>query len=285
MSDINELQGQILACQIRNQQLQNAIRVLVSAHQSGDPWADRLAETLLCLMSEEPDHLAQQWLDHFAILAREIVAKNAEIQALQEEVQHLQGLATTDPLTGLVNRRAFQERFQGELSVLARGIPHPIEEMGERRRLPVMSLMVIDIDHFKSINDTYGHPAGDAVLIELARRMREELSHRPGDIVVRAGGEEFFVFWPTVGSDTATEKAARFCREVAAQLFRIPDGQGEERDIAVTVSIGIGTIEVTERLRFGDAHQWLSFVADKALYWAKQHGRNQAVHFDQIKGD
>lgn len=200
------------------------------------------------------------------------------VRELEQAKVMLEALALADPLTRLLNRRAFHEVFARGLALLARNIPPTPSHVSERRQLPSVSLMVIDIDHFKSINDTYGHPAGDAILVELARCIRLHLGQRPIDIVARSGGEEFWVVWPTVGAKVALEKARDFCQVVAATPMSIPSARGEAIITSITVSIGIATIDVTERLQATEAFQKLNAKADRALYWVKRHGRNQAAH-------
>lgn len=286
MSQIEHLQTELLACQSRNAELQHAVRVLVEGRQQENPWDDILARALLCLLESQPETLAQHWLDQLAILAREVVAKHhvivaqeTHIAAQQMQIVYFQEAAGTDPLTGLNNRRAFDEYFARELASLARSIPYlPDDVNGERRQLPVITLMMVDLDHFKLINDTHGHPVGDAVLVELARRISRFFDHRPSDIVARCGGEEFWICWPAVGAKAAQEKASEFCRLLAADPISMVNPDGQAVTIPVTVSIGIKTIEVTERLQSKEAFTILHGHADQAVYWAKQHGRNQAVH-------
>lgn len=279
MSQIGHLQEELLACQSRNAELQRAVRVLVEGRQQGNPWDDILARTLLCLLESQPETLAQSWLDQLAILAREVVAKHQEIQALKTQVSYFQEAAGTDTLTGLANRRAFDEYFGRELASLARSIPDlPADVNGERRQLPPITLMMVDIDHFKLINDTHGHPVGDAVLVEVAQRISRFFDHRPSDIVARCGGEEFWICWPAVDAKAAQEKASEFCLLLAADPISVVSPNGQAVTIPVTVSIGIETIEVTERLQTGDAFMILHRNADQAVYQAKQHGRNQAIH-------
>ena len=277
MSDL-DLQTQLLTCQTRNAELQNAVRVLIAGRDRRDVWGNILAQTLIALMREQPEYQAQFWLNQFAILAREIVAQGTEIQALRAQVSYFQEAAGTDELTGLTNRRAFDNFFRRELATLARTIPPPPSDVNERRQLPTVSFMVIDIDHFKHINDTYGHPVGDVVLVEVARRIGLSFDHRPSDIVARCGGEEFWVTWPAVNCEQALEKAGEFCQHMAATPIQIRDQQGNIVSLTVTVSIGIETIEVTERLQPDAALQELNAAADRALYRAKQNGRNRAIH-------
>ena len=177
--------------------------------------------------------------------------------------------AFTDPLTGLYNRRYAMPH-------LAR-IVQSARETGRR-----FALLIADLDHFKAVNDTYGHAAGDAVLVETARRLRENL--RGMDLVARIGGEEFLVAIPDTGLEEARIVADRLCGIMREQPIALPDG----RSITVTMSMGLamggrrgapgglpGTLP--ERgAADGDAEAgFLMRAADQALYGAKSGGRAQ----------
>lgn len=194
------------------------------------------------------------------------------------EFRELERRATTDPLTGLLNRRGFEEVLLREFALLARHFPTPPRDISERRPQPVMSFMVIDIDHFKQINDTHGHPAGDEVLTVLAKRIGEYFTRRSSDIVARCGGEEFWIGWPNVGVEAASAKARKFCSKLAADPINIRDTGGKIVEIPVTVSIGLSTMSVTSRLVMSEAFPTLNQQADVALLIAKRTGRNQALH-------
>jgi diguanylate cyclase (GGDEF)-like protein/PAS domain S-box-containing protein/putative nucleotidyltransferase with HDIG domain len=157
----------------------------------------------------------------------------------------LVAMATTDPLTGLGNHRAFHERLTAEVD---RAVRHGRE----------LSLVTLDIDHFKSVNDTFGHPVGDQVLVELARRLGHEA--RLGDTVARLGGEEFGWLLPETSRLEAWEAAERLRLAIAGEPFA-EAGQ-------LTVSVGVCDLALagtqTELVR----------LADAALYWAKRHGRD-----------
>ncbi len=163
---------------------------------------------------------------------------------LAEEGQRLAGDAEHDLLTGLLNRRGF-ERAIARL---------PQEEAG--------ALLVLDLDHFKGINDAYGHPGGDAVLRALGDRLAPSL--RPGHILARLGGEEFAILLPGSGARSAQELARRLRDAVRARPFMIP-GQGE---VAITVSVG----GARGRPKSFDT---LMQRADSALYAAKRAGRDR----------
>jgi diguanylate cyclase (GGDEF)-like protein len=169
---------------------------------------------------------------------------NADAQA------RLVAQATTDPLTGLVNHRAFHERLREETAVALR----------QDREL---SLAVFDIDRFKQVNDTLGHVGGDAVLAETARRMAG--AARAGEIVARIGGDELALLMPGVGGDAAHAAAERIRRAVTARPF--PDAG------AMTMSAGVCDLSQT-----ADPEELLR-LADGALYWAKAHGRDACVRY------
>ncbi|MDO8680805.1 MAG: diguanylate cyclase [Acidobacteriota bacterium] len=189
-------------------------------------------------------------LTTFAVLAAQAI-DNARLYAQSQE--H----ARTDALTSLDNRREFQRRLDEEI------------ERALRHDRP-LSLLMLDLDHFKRVNDTYGHPAGDEVLRAIAARIRAEI--RPTDRAARYGGEEFVAILPETPAAGARVVAERMRRAVAGAPFRLPDG----REIGVTVSIGVlccpddanGSQRVVEH-------------ADQALYIAKETGRNRVVLYQE----
>jgi diguanylate cyclase (GGDEF)-like protein/PAS domain S-box-containing protein len=161
---------------------------------------------------------------------------------LEEELNRL---AVTDPLTGVWNRRQGQQLLDSGLA--------------EARRYGTdVSLLMLDIDHFKAINDEHGHQVGDAVLVELCRRLSAHL--RPSDALVRWGGEEFVILARHTDLDAATSLAEKLRALVAATPL---DGAG-----TITVSIGVAHLEPSD-----DVDRWL-FRVDQAMYEAKAAGRN-----------
>jgi two-component system cell cycle response regulator len=174
--------------------------------------------------------------------------------SLRANFQRSLSLALTDSLTGLYNRR-YLEAHLGNLMerVLQGGKP--------------FALLVIDIDHFKRINDTYGHAAGDEVLRELAERLLHSV--RNFDLVARLGGEEFVVVMPDAAPEVATAVAERLCQRVARRPFTLSNPAAQ---IDVTISIGCAAAG-------GEAERPESLLkrADDALYGAKRNGRNQVV--------
>lgn len=170
-----------------------------------------------------------------------------ENQALQ---QQLRKQANQDALTGLYNRRYLDATFERELSRC-------------RRESRPLSILALDIDHFKSINDRYGHPAGDEVLRTLARLLKGQA--RASDVVCRHGGEEFIALLPNMPQQTALERAEFLRRQMQATTTPAAGAQ-----IVATLSIGVATFPE-------NGHNMLDLMsqADAALYRAKQSGRNR----------
>jgi len=171
-------------------------------------------------------------------------------EALRRQAEMRQ-LAETDPLTGLFNRRALKERLENELA-------------RAERTSSMVSCLMLDIDHFKQLNDTYGHELGDRVLVQLADLLRRE--QRSVDILARMGGEEFVVVLPETGLRGARIYAERILRRVSAATF----GSGPH-PVQITVSLGIATFPDE---RIGDSDSLLR-VADTNLLRAKADGRNR----------
>lgn len=165
--------------------------------------------------------------------------------------RELARLASRDPLTGILNRRSLEERSEGMLA-------------SARRRGRAVSVALIDVDHFKSVNDTFGHEAGDESLRQLVRVLQR--TSRAGDLQARWGGEEFLVVMPETEAAAAQIAAERIRAEVEALEFR-----QDERLIPLRVSIG-----VAQRLP-GEDLSGLVRRADAALYEAKRLGRNRVA--------
>jgi two-component system cell cycle response regulator len=196
--------------------------------------------------------------EHDVEFAQEVI--NAAVAALeraydlenavlgQEQMRHL---AETDPLTNCFNRRALMEKLEQEMDRAA-------------RYATMLTGMMVDIDNFKQINDTYGHLVGDKVLKQLANLLKRE--QRSVDIVARYGGEEFVVLLPETTSAESRNFAERILRRVSAHDF------GEPGDpVRVTISIGIASYP-DERVSDGES---LLHLADTHLYRAKSDGRNR----------
>lgn len=182
----------------------------------------------------------------------ELVRFIAATIALDIENVRLHRVAVTDPLTGAYNRE-----------FLASRMPTEIETAVERER--TLSIAMVDIDHFKSVNDRYGHTVGDAVLAEIAQRLRSAI--RTGDMLVRYGGEEFLVLLPKAGAERAAEVGHRM-RE---RVIEAPVDTGNGTLLDITVSVGVAEL----RTRPVEAMAELIARADAALYAAKANGRNR----------
>lgn len=170
------------------------------------------------------------------------------MRALKESELKLVEMAATDSLTGLLNRRAGMMRIEEELS-------------RQKRSGKLISCLMLDIDYFKKINDTYGHQAGDMVLAEFAVMLRHSL--RKHDIICRYGGEEFMVLLPETALDSAIATAEKICGYTNKNNIKYRD-----TTIMVTVSVGVA------QLQLGESVDSLIWRADEALYHAKSSGRN-----------
>ncbi|MCA3238331.1 MAG: DUF484 family protein [Curvibacter sp.] len=174
--------------------------------------------------------------------------------ALSTERLKLAGL--TDALTGVHNRRYFESRCLEEV------------QSARRSKLPLVCL-ILDVDHFKRINDTYGHPAGDAVLRYVARLIRAQL--RGSDVVARYGGEEFVLLLPATALPAALEIAERIRRVIAAQSMPVAASE----PLRITVSLGAALLQTGDAKDAAALAAELVERADQALYAAKQGGRNR----------
>ncbi|MGM0767283.1 MAG: sensor domain-containing diguanylate cyclase [Pseudomonadota bacterium] len=175
-----------------------------------------------------------------------------DVTELQRLTDELLRMARSDPLTGTANRRVLMEVLEEEFS-RARRYGHQL------------SVLMLDLDHFKQVNDRHGHATGDAVLKELVRVVTPEI--RGSDCFARLGGEEFAILLPENDLDSARQLAERLCRAVALLTFRSTQGE-----FGVTVSIGVATLRDSDM-----SPEHLLNRADQCLYAAKSGGRNQ-VH-------
>lgn len=181
---------------------------------------------------------------------------------LEEKNRELERLSISDGLTGLYNHRRIH------------GLLHEEFERAQRTGDKI-SVAMFDLDRFKSVNDTYGHPAGDRVLQEMATVLRE--SAREIDRIGRYGGEEFMVILP----ETDIEDAAVFVERVRREVARRPFDIELDEPLHMTISVGVATYP-NESI---DSPETLVKIADNALYAAKTGGRNKAVRFDQMTAE
>lgn len=252
------------------------IVLLALSHQPYDPLrlcahfraSDATRAVSIIVMADERDkQMVAQALDLGAcdvistpVVPEEVVARVATqtrraryIEILRQRVDKGLELSVVDQLTGLYNRRYMNNQLSLWLRRSAQG------------GAP-MSVIAADIDHFKQVNDKYGHEAGDRVLQEFANRIMVNV--RPKDIVCRPGGEEFLVIMPETSGDLACSAAERIRRSIAAEPFEVDARSGQEID--VTVSAGVATYAGDE-----DTVADILKRADTALYTAKTAGRNR----------
>jgi diguanylate cyclase (GGDEF)-like protein len=189
----------------------------------------------------------------------ELEAKNQQLEALATQLdalnQELQLLSVTDGLTKAHNHRHFQERLKSEFA-------------RAKRYQEALSCVMIDIDHFKAVNDEHGHPVGDKVLVRLVEILKEGI--RGEDLVARYGGEEFVLLLPKTTADHASNLAERVRRQVEAESIAVTNGDC----VSFTVSLGVADFRPGGPVQEPDD---LLQAADGALYRAKANGRNRVV--------
>lgn len=230
---------------------------------------------VLLVQTEDNPQLAAQLLDmgandlmpenaetaELALRLDTLLARKKVADALRDTVRNGIEAAVIDPLTGLHNRRY--------------AMPH-LTRIAERANVTgkPFAVMIADMDHFKSVNDRFGHAAGDAVLIETAQRLKANV--RGIDLVARIGGEEFLIVLPAIGLSNAKKAALRLCREVRNKPIAVP---GSEAAVTATVSIGMIVYDPTMPPSSGLPLTAAALLdrADRALYDAKAEGRNRVM--------
>ena len=203
-------------------------------------------------------HHAWDFLDQLATVAG-VCLENA----INRERLVISGL--TDPLTQLHNRRYLDRRLEEELA------------RANRYKQP-LSCLFVDADHFKQVNDNFGHQVGDLVLRELACRIRSQL--RASDIATRYGGEEFALLLPQTSLDEALLLAERIRLEVASSGMSLGDGNSIQLTVSIGVSEALPMLGKTHHKKMG---QHLLADADQALYLAKSNGRNRIEYLSEEK--
>lgn len=173
--------------------------------------------------------------------------------------QHLEYQTQTDSLTGLYNRRAFEKKLRDEFERATR-YGHPL------------SLLMLDIDNFKIINDTYGHNGGDAALVKISEILRS--TTRQSDFPSRFGGEEFVLILPDTDHQRALQAAEKIMGEIRSSVFSVTNGH-----FSLTVSIGVSSTTIHG---YANSDQMIE-DADHALYAAKRNGKDRAQLFDPGK--
>lgn len=198
----------------------------------------------------------------------ETIALGPEVQlrlevstlGVQDLLQKMYQSATLDPLTNLFNRRTFEERLDEEFTVLTR---HKMESC----------LALVDVDHFKHVNDKWGHHAGDLVLQILSSRLKDSV--RTGDLVGRWGGEEFILYIRQSGMEGASSLLERLRAEIEAMDVTLPDG----KILRITISSGVVSL--------AGFQTWKTALqrADEALYASKSNGRNRVTSYSGVSDD
>ena len=195
------------------------------------------------------------WLDIIipvlSVIAIFVIAYIVKYVIKSRDFEHQYKLATTDGLTELYNHRYFQDQMRRQIASC-------------QRYKNEFSMIIVDIDHFKSFNDTYGHQAGDAVLRQVAQTLKN--NSRSTDIVCRYGGEEMSIILTNTDKEEALIKAHNVCNAVAERIFKLSATQ----TVHVTISVGVSTFPED-----GETPQQIIEIADQGLYYAKEHGRNQ----------
>ncbi len=193
---------------------------------------------------------------HGRAIARQNNAQLASLnQKLHEMNSTLEEITRQDTLTGIANRRSFDEAF-------TRAWAHA------KRNKQSISVLMIDIDHFKSINDLHGHATGDAYLVEVARRL-SNCVRRGEEILARYGGEEFVVLSPGIDHAQALDLGERLRTAINTDPFKV--GPGSEQNVSMTISVGVATTVPDNAI----SPMKLCADADSALYQAKKNGRNR----------
>ena len=258
----------------RQQELRDLIGILrdTARHVEGDNSEFHAAMQAItdrfCGMSQIDDirELKRQIADEASALQSTLEAKQlrdaevmsaltARVETLQKNLIQAEEQLSLDPLTRITNRGAFER-------AVARAVKHP-----HRTKVP-LSLAMLDIDHFKKINDTYGHPIGDRVILCVAQWITAAVRHT--DLVARYGGEEFVVILEDADLSAAEKRFTAVLKQIADRSFEY-QADGETRALRFTMSCGVAQFAA------GESAQDLVHRADQALYDAKKSGRNRVL--------
>jgi diguanylate cyclase len=221
---------------------------LYSSQLEEKPGQENLQDVIKALLSE-----TNSMRGSLSVLQQELSSKTNEMEALKEQLHLVREEATTDLLTGLVNRKVLLERFE-----LARHVPAAHGNL---------CLLMADIDHFKKLNDNYGHLFGDKVIRQVAKTMG--VTVKGSDTAARYGGEEFAILLPNTSLNNARKLAEQIRQKV--EHIRVRSSDNGSTLGVVTISIGVACF------RQGDTIDGLIHRADMALYAAKNNGRNQVI--------
>ena len=187
---------------------------------------------------------------------RQLQQLSGQVDSLRQELEKTRAQSMTDSLTGVYNRQAFNEALT-DLMVRCRAMNHDF------------SLLMVDMDDFKKINDTYGHLIGDRVLVAFCQKCRKYI--RGDDVLARFGGEEFAILLPGASLENALRKGRQICDAIASARYQVASIDQDSGDFSVTVSIGVTLFKKT------DTSETIIERADKALYKAKKSGKKCVV--------
>jgi len=236
--------------------LNNGADDVISARTTADEMIARIRAMLRVKDLHDQLSTSRSALQQALERERKLMAK------LRRDNAELQELCTTDPLTRVQNVRSYRDILEHEFRIARRYNQH-------------LSLLMLDVDHFKLVNDNHGHPTGDYCLKEMAVILKQSV--RDSDVVARTGGEEFSVILPKADRPQAHLFAERIRREVASRHFKVYG-----RDIHITTSVGWACYpadaEITEP-------NMLVYFADQALLTAKETGRDRVVAFHDLSGE
>ena len=212
----------------------------------------------------------------FKLYNRKLQAEKEKLEQLvAQRTRELKEATLTDPLTGLRNRRFISEILTSDIKAFVSYKQYLAEEADKRatqnNKNAVFGLFILDIDHFKQVNDTHGHEAGDNLLKQLALLLKSSV--REDDTVIRLGGEEFLVILKKTAPYYLNEYAAKIRRLIAETNFEL----AEKISLTKTCSLGYIAFPVFEKSPLVFSFEQALMLADLGLYYAKNHGRNQAV--------
>ncbi|PKI16520.1 GGDEF domain-containing protein [Colwellia sp. 12G3] len=245
----------LLLCLYLNRHYRRKYQKLLRQLELAKSNAQLAEQTLNTLAKEQQD--SQDFLEER--VQERTLELNIALQELESANQELERKNVLDELTGLHNRRFYDQKILAEYR-------------RSRRNLTSLSLVLIDIDHFKSVNDNHGHLAGDQCLIWLAQYIKQSLK-RSADKAFRYGGEEFCLILPNTDAEGALLVAEQLRTLVSEQVFKF-----QEVEVSLTISCGICTYH--QQVDIGP--EQIFSGADKALYQAKHNGRNQTQQYTFI---
>ena len=208
-------------------------------------------------------------------LEQKVAERTAELLSKNEELEHayeqLEAISLSDPLTGLNNRRYLQKLIPMDIAKVQRDQQPLLPDQSPRKTTPDLTFFLLDVDHFKPVNDRYGHTAGDQLLIQLSQLLTRIC--REFDCVVRWGGEEFLIVSRFADRNEAPIMAERIRSSIEQHNFVLPDGGTLKK----TSSIGFASYPFVRNQPAALSWEQVIDIADRALYAAKKSGRNRCV--------